>query len=409
MQNRGTGIFKYLRGDKGIWYIMMVLSLLSILAVYSASGLMAYRYQGGHTAYYVLKHVAILTAAWITMFVVHRIKYTRFAKMSKLLIWPVIFLLLYTLTVAAVNDASRWISIFGFTFQTSELAKVVLVVYMARVLTKYQPEIKESRSFWRIVWAPLVVCGLIFSENFSTAALLMLTCVVLMMVGGVSGKHLGALMGAGVLAAGILVSICLAVPEDSLPGRLATWKSRIEGFTSDSEEAYQVTQAKIAVATGGIIGKGPGNSTQRNFLPHPYSDYIYALIIEEYGMAVAIVVLFLYLWFLRRGISIARRCKGSFGSYVVLGMTFMLTLQALVNMGVAVDLLPVTGQPLPFLSMGGTSLLFTALAVGIVLSVSASVQEQEESEAMAPLRPKAASSLSRARILQPAAADGKPQ
>ncbi len=378
MQNRGTGIFRYLRGDKGIWYIMMFLSLLSILAVYSATGRMAYRYQDGHTAYYMLKHVAILAAAWVTMFVVHRVKYTRFARLSKLLIWPVIILLLYTLTVAAVNDASRWISIFGFTFQTSELAKVVLVVYLARTLTKYQPVIAEPRSFLRIVWAPLVVCGLIFSENFSTAALLMLTCVVLMMVGGIPGRYMGGLVGAFVAAAGIMVAVCLIVPEESLPGRLGTWKNRIESFASEDEEAYQVTQAKIAVAGGKIIGKGPGNSTQRNFLPHPYSDYIYALIIEEYGMAFAVAVLLLYLWFLRRGIIIARRCRGSFGSYMVLGLTFMLTLQALVNMGVAVDLLPVTGQPLPFLSMGGTSLLFTALAVGIILSVSASVQEESK-------------------------------
>lgn len=402
MQNQGTGIFKYLRGDKGIWCIMMILSFLSILAVYSATGRMAYRYQDGHTAYYMLKHAGILAAAWITMFIVHRIKYTHFAKLSKLMIGPVILLLLYTLTVAAVNDASRWISIFGVTFQTSELAKVVLVVYLARVLTKYQPEIKDIHSFWKIVWAPLVVCGLIFSENFSTAALLMLTCVVLMMVGGVSGRYLGGLVGTGVLAMGLVFAVCLAVPEESLPGRLATWKSRIEGFASDSEEAYQVTQAKIAVAGGKIIGKGPGNSTQRNFLPHPYSDYIYALIIEEYGMAFAVVVLLLYLWFLRRGISIARRCQGSFGSYMVLGLTFMLTLQALVNMGVAVDLLPVTGQPLPFLSMGGTSLLFTALSVGIILSVSASVQAQERQADSAV----ATASLRRASLGQEAGAGG---
>lgn len=358
---------------------MMILSLLSVLAVYSATGRMAHRYQDGHTAYYMLKHVAILAAAWVTMFAVHRVKYTRFARLSKLMIGPVILLLAYTLTVAAVNDASRWISIFGFTFQTSELAKVVLVVYLARVLTKYQPVIKEPRSFWKIAWAPLLVCGLIFSENFSTSALLMLTCFVLMVVGGLPGKYLWGMVGCGVLAGGVMLAVFALVPDEALAdkARLGTWKNRIEGFVEPGEEAYQVTQAKIAVAGGGLFGKGPGNSTQRNFLPHPYSDYIYALIIEEYGMVVGIGVLLLYLWFLRRGISIARACKGSFGSYMVLGLTFMLTLQALVNMGVAVDLLPVTGQPLPFLSMGGTSLLFTALAVGIILSVSASVQEQK--------------------------------
>lgn len=381
---QNKGIFRYLRGDKGIWYIMMILSFISILAVYSATGRMAYRYQDGNTAYYMLKHAGILLAAWGTMFVVHRIKYTHFARFSKLMLVPVILLLVYTLTVAAVNDASRWISILGFTFQTSELAKVVLVVYVARCLTKYQPVIKESRSFWRVVWAPLVVCGLIVSENFSTAALLMLTCFVLMLVGGLAARYLWRMAGVGVLAIGVMLTVFALVPEDSLAGkgRLATWKNRIDTFFEPEEEPYQVTQAKIAVAGGKVIGKGPGNSTQKNFLPHPYSDYIYALIIEEYGMVFGIGILLLYLWFLRRGISIARRCKGSFGSYMVLGLTFMLTLQALVNMGVAVDLLPVTGQPLPFLSMGGTSLLFTALAVGIILSVSASVQAREaEAEA----------------------------
>ncbi|MDE5574917.1 MAG: FtsW/RodA/SpoVE family cell cycle protein, partial [Bacteroidales bacterium] len=234
----------------------------------------------------------------------------------------------------------------------------------------------------KLLWAPLLGAALIFPENLSTAALLLVTCFVMMIVGGVAGRYIWSMVGAGVLFASLFLAMLLIVPAENLPGRSSTWKARVERFGGgESEESYQVTQSKIAIAGGRVFGKGPGNSTQRNFLPHPYSDYIYSLIIEEYGMFAGIGVLMLYLWFLMRGISIARRCKGSFGSYMVLGVTFMLTLQALINMGVAVDLLPVTGQPLPFLSMGGTSLFFTACGIGLILSVSAEVEKNELEEA----------------------------
>ena len=378
MTDKGTGIFKYLRGDKGIWCIMMILSFVSLAAVYSSTGRLAYLKQGGDTTYYMFKHLGILFSAWLIMYGVHRVRYTYFAKISLLMLWPVIGLLAFTLTVASVNDAARWIRLGPVTFQPSELAKLVLVVYMARQLTKYQPVIKERSSFVSLIWPPLLVAGLILPENLSTAALLLLTCFVMMLVGGVSNRYIFSMVGAGMLAVALMLIILTSVPADKLPGRFSTWKGRIERFGNEEEESYQVTQAKIAVAGGRLFGKGPGNSTQRNFLPHPYSDYIYALIIEEYGMVSGLGILLLYLWLLRRGISIARRCRGSFGSYMVLGITFMLVLQALINMGVAVDLLPVTGQPLPFLSMGGTSLWFTALGIGVVLSVSAAVEEEEQ-------------------------------
>lgn len=374
---------RYFRGDSGIWAIMLVLSVFSVAVVYSATGLLAYRFQGGHTAHYMLRHAGLLLGGWLIMFFFHRIKYTNFARGTIVFLVLVIMMLVYTLTLTEVNGANRWMRVLGFSFQPSELAKVVLVVFMARQLTKYQAEIKEPKTFWRLIWAPLVVGALIFFDNLSTAALLMLTCFVLMVVGGVSKKYVWGMVGAGVVGVLLLLGIFHFVPEEKLPGRFATWKNRIENFGAENPASgYQVTQAKIAVAGGKIFGKGPGNSTQRNFLPHPYSDYIYALIIEEYGMVAGLGILLLYLWFLRRGIGIARRCQGSFGSYLALGITFMLTVQAMVNMGVAVDLLPVTGQPLPFLSMGGTSVWFTAMAVGMLQSVAVSVKEKEAGEAL---------------------------
>lgn len=375
MSNKGTGIFKYLRGDKGIWTIVMILSCVSIAAVYSSTGRLAYLKQGGDTTYYMFKHLGILLAAWGIMYGVHRIRYTYFARFSLLMVWPVLALLAMTLTMATVNDAARWIKLGPVSFQPSELAKLVIVIFMARQLTKYQPVIKERGTLFRLLWAPLVGAALIFPENLSTSLLLLVTCFVMMIVGGVAGRYIWSMAAAGVLFVALFLSVLHFVPSENLPGRFSTWKARVERFGGEGEESYQVTQSKIAIAGGRVFGKGPGNSTQRNFLPHPYSDYIYSLIIEEYGMFAGIGVLMLYLWFLMRGISIARRCKGSFGSYMVLGVTFMLTLQALINMGVAVDLLPVTGQPLPFLSMGGTSLFFTACGIGLILSVSAEVEK----------------------------------
>lgn len=382
MKNSKTGIFKYFRGDKGIWYILLLLSIISVLAVYSSTGRLSYSSASGYSASYILKHIIILASSWLIVYWVHKIPYTFFAKVALFMILPTIALLLFTLFMEEVNGAHRWIGVGRFTFQPSELGKVILILFTARQLTKYQSVIKEKKTFLRLLWAPALVIGLIFPENLSTALLLSVSCFMLFVVGGVSSRYLWRLTAAGAAAAILLLAVFKFVPAENLPGRFGTWKNRIENFSGEeSQESYQVTQAKIAVAGGQLFGKGPGNSTQRNFLPHPYSDYIYALIIEEYGMFVGIGVMMLYLWMLFRAIRIARKCPGSFGSYIVLGLTFMLTLQAMVNMGVAVNLLPVTGQPLPFLSMGGTSLWITAFAFGVILSVSVSVQEKEEREA----------------------------
>lgn len=383
---------RYFKGDSGIWTVMVLLSLVSMAAIYSATGLLAYRYRSGHVAYYVLRHGGLLLVSWAVMFCFHRIKYTRFARLSVFAYPVVIVLLIYALTLGEINGANRWVRILGFSFQPSELAKVVLVAFLSRQLTVKQRVIAEKGTYWRLLIPAMLVIMLIFFDNLSTALLLTLTCFILMVVGGVPKKRLWGTVGAGMVALAVFFGILFLLPEEKLPGRgrFLTWKHRIENFAGKNADAennasnYQADQAKIAVAGGKIFGKGPGNSTQRNFVPHPYSDYVYALIIEEYGVIGALAILVLYLWLLRRGMNIAKRCKGLFGSCLVMGLTFMLTLQALVNMGVAVGFFPVTGQPLPFVSMGGTSGLFTGMALGMIQSVAVAVNEQEAGEAEAP-------------------------
>lgn len=377
------GIFKYLHGDMGIWLIVMLLSVFSILAVYSSTGTLAYRFQSGNTGYYVLKHALIMLFGWFLMYGAHLIPYNYYSRISQLLFIISVPLLLFTmLTGSDINGASRWMTlpIINLSFQTSDLAKLALVMYLARQLSKNKDKVNEPKTFFMILGSAALVCLLIFPENFSTSALLMTTSVVLMFFGGVNIRYMAGIAGAGIVAILILLTVFYTVPEESLPGRFSTWKNRIETFggAGDVDANYQAEQAKIAVASGGFFGKLPGNSTQRNYLPHPYSDYIYAIIIEEYGMLGGMIILMFYLWFFYRGIRIARACEGTFGSYLVLGICFILTLQALINMAVAVDLFPVTGQPLPLLSMGGTALWFTAIGIGIVLSVSVAVEKKGE-------------------------------
>lgn len=387
---------RYFPGDGKIWTIVGVLSAISILVVYNSTGMLAYRYQGGHTAYYVLKHTGMVLSGMLIMFIVSHIKYTYFSRIGQVLFLLAVPLLALTLAMPKVNDASRWLEIplIGVSFQTSDLAKLALIMYLARILAKKQPVIGEKATFYQVVWPPLLVCALIFPENLSTAVLLMTTSLCMMFFGGVKVRYLMGLMGVFVLGAGLLLATFYIVPKEHLPGRFATWKARIENFASDdidSDSNYQATQAKIAVANGGLVGQW-GNGTQRNFLPHPYSDYAYAMILEEGGMLVGVLVLLIYLWFIREGIRIARQCQGSFGCFLVLGVCFMLTLQALVNMGVAVNLLPVTGQILPFISMGGTAMWFNSFGLGLVLSVSAAVnrQKQEKGKGLADMEKAAA-------------------
>ncbi|MBC8489427.1 MAG: FtsW/RodA/SpoVE family cell cycle protein [Bacteroidetes bacterium] len=369
-----------IKGDKIIWLIVILLSVFSLLAVYSSTGTLAYKYQGGNTEYYMIKHFIILVFGFLLMYLAHLIKYTYFSRIFQIALYIAVPLLLLTLFFGInLNEARRVLPLpFGLTFQTSDLAKLTLIMYLARMLTKRQEVIKDFKSaFLPVVIPVLVICLLILPANFSTAAILFTTSLVLMFIGRVSLKHIFAMIGLGVVAILIMVMIAKAYP-DLLP-RVDTWISRIENFKNgNSEDNYQVDQAKIAIASGGIIGKMPGNSDQRNFLPHPYSDFIFAIIIEEYGLIGGILIIFLYMILLFRAVKIVTKCPRNFGAFLTIGVAFSLVFQAMINMAVAVNLLPVTGQTLPLISMGGTSLWFTSISIGIILSVSKEIENKQE-------------------------------
>ncbi|MCC7333198.1 MAG: FtsW/RodA/SpoVE family cell cycle protein [Flavobacteriales bacterium] len=367
-------IFRYIKGDKGIWVVVFLLSVFSILAVYSSIVTLAYKYQGGDTFFYLFKHAIILGIGLFLMIIAHNLKFKYYSRISQIaLILAIPLLVLTMITGANINEASRWlvIPVINQTFQTSDLAKLALIMYLARFLSKHQDNIGSFKEAFLPVIIPVgIVCLLILPSNFSTAAMLFVTCLIIMFIGRISIKYILAVIGLGIVTLFIGLLIGKFYP-DVLP-RLGTWQKRIEAYQGEgSKDAnYQSEQAKIAIATGGVIGKGPGGSTQRNFLPHPYSDFIYAIIIEEYGMVGGVIIIFLYLVLFYRGIRIASKSEQTFGSLLAIGLSFSLVFQALINMAVAVSLFPVTGQPLPLVSMGGTSIWFTCLAIGIILSVS---------------------------------------
>ncbi len=376
-------LFSYLKGDKVIWAIMFLLSLISILVVYSAIVTLAHKFKQGNTEWYLIRHFVIIVCGFGIAYAFHRIKYTVFSKVAQVGFFLCIPLLLYTLFAGvSAGGAMRWIEIpgLGLTFQSSDIAKLMLIIYVARVLAVKGNELKDFKSVIRYLLIPIgVVCILILPANFSTAALLFFNCLLLMFLGGINLKIILKIAGICTLIASLFLSWIWFAPE-SIPGdRGTTWKSRLEAFSSgDSKSNYQSDQAKIAIATGGVIGKGPGNSTQRAFLPQASSDFIYAIIIEEYGLLTGFAMLFLFMILLYRGVKIMRDNEKPFGSFMAIGLTFSLVFQALVNMAVAVNLFPVTGQPLPLVSMGGTSIWFTMISIGIILSVSRSIEDKTE-------------------------------
>lgn len=376
-------LFNYLRGDKVIWAIMFLLSMLSVLVVYSAVVTLAHKFKQGNSEYYLIKHFIIIALGFGIAYMFHKIKYTVFSKVAQVGFILSIPLLVYTLLKGvSAGEASRWLEIpgLGLTFQSSDIAKLMLIIYVARIIALKGKELTDLKSVSRHLLLPVgVTCALILPANFSTAALLFFNCLLLMFIGGINIKIILKILGICVLTATILISWIWFSPETFPLKRAATWRARIENFGSgDAQSNYQSEQAKIAIATGGIIGKGPGNSTQRAFLPQASSDFIYAIIIEEYGLLIGFVLLFLYMILLFRGIKILRDNDKPFGGLVAVGLTFSLVFQALVNMAVAVNLFPVTGQPLPLLSMGGTSIWFTMIALGIILSVSRSIEDKGE-------------------------------
>lgn len=370
---------KYLKGDKIIWIAIFLLSIFSLLAVYSSSGTLAYRYQSGNTMHYILKHAAFLSIGLVIIFIVHLVPIKYFSGFAQMFIYITIPLLLITLLMGvSLNQATRWFTVPGtsITFQTSDFAKLALIMYVAKLLSQKQDKIRDFKKGFIPVVAPIIiVCMLILPANFSTAAILFTTCMMLLFIGRVKLRHLLALIGVGIVAVALFILVALAIGKE---GRIETWKNRIENYASgESDDNFQAEQAKIAIATGGIKGKGPGNSTQRYFLPHPYSDFIYAIVAEEYGLAGAIILLFMYLYLLYRTGVIVRKSERTFPAFLAVGLSMMIVFQAMINMAVAVNLLPVTGQTLPLVSMGGSSLLFTSTSLGMILSVSRTTQNNE--------------------------------
>jgi cell division protein FtsW len=378
-------IRKYIGGDRIIWAVIIVLSLYSLLSVYSTSGILVFRNPGSSPTYYVFRHGILLMAGLFMVYLTHLVPYRYFSRLSQLLMIIVIPLLIVTFFFGEdVNQATRRLQVplLGFTFQTSDLAKLALIVYVARVLSHKQNDIKDLKKAFLPIMVPVgIICVLIMPEDLSTALILMATCVILMYIGRIKMSYLLLLCVAGIFVISLYAGISLLTQKEN---RAPTWWSRVESHFDKETESYQVEQAKIAVASGGILGKFPGNSTQRNFLPHSYSDYIYAVIIEEYGLLLGgIPILLMYLILLYRAGVLVRKSTRTFPAFLAVGLTLGLVLQAMVHMAVAVDLLPVTGQPLPLVSMGGTSRIITCISLGIILSVSKGIIEQQRLESEA--------------------------
>ncbi|HET6254338.1 MAG TPA: FtsW/RodA/SpoVE family cell cycle protein [Puia sp.] len=389
------------RGDKVIWTAVFLLAIVSLLVVYSSTGLLAYKMYKGDTEIYLFKQFAFIVVGVAIIYFAHQVNYTLYSRVAKILFLISIPLLLYTLFFGVkLNEGSRWIRlpIINMTFQTSDLAKLALFMYLSRLLSKKQDVIKDFRSGFIPVITPVaIICILIAPANLSTALLIGATSLMLLFIGRVSAKHLLLTIAVALIPVIILVGAAMvrhssnggATEKPRTEGhsglfvRVDTWISRVETFIygggDNGDNNYQTNQAKIAIAKGGIFGLGPGNSQQRNFLPHPYSDFIYAIIIEEYGLVGGVFIMLIYLVFLLRSIRIFRRCPFAFGAFLALGLSFTLVIQALANMAVNVNLFPVTGVTLPLVSMGGSSFLFTCLAIGIILSVARNVEQLEGS------------------------------
>jgi cell division protein FtsW len=376
LQGVAGHILSNLKGDRWIWLIVILLSVISLLAVYSSTGTLAYK-RGVGAESILMKHLAMVIGGIALMYISHRLDYRYYAGISKILMVITIPLLLYTLLFGNhVNDASRWIAIpgTGLTFQTSDLAKLALITYLARTLSRKQENIKDvKQSFIPIMGSVCVVFILIALANLSTALMLFGVSILLLIIGRISIKQIAVVCLAGaVLLSGVIF----------LGPRRKTYVSRINSFMhpekANKDKSFQSDHSKIAIATGGVLGKGPGNSTERNYLPHPYSDFIYATIVEEYGLVGGFALVGIYLFLLYRCIKIVTKAPKAFGALLAAGLSFSLTIQAFANMAVAVGLGPVTGVPLPLVSMGGTSILFTSIAFGIILSVSRDIDEPKK-------------------------------
>jgi cell division protein FtsW len=358
-------IERNVKGDPIIWAIIFLLSIISILVVYSAVGSLAYTRMEGNTEYYLVKHSMLVVLSLVCMWFAHKINYKYYSGLSKLALWISVPLLIVTFFLGSnLNEASRWLTIpiINQSFQPSDFAKLALIANLASMLAKRQANIEDFKESFIpvLIWSG-AICGLIALTNLSTAVILFSTCMLIMFIGRVPMKYLLTLVVVGVFC----VTLGLRLGQ-----RLETAIVRVTDFMDPAKLPDQAQQAFIAIASGGIMGSGPGQSSHADFIPHAYSDFIYAVIIEEYGMLGAVFILLLYLALLYRGLIIVARSDRAFGGLLSAGLSFSLVIQAMINMGVAVGLGPITGQPLPLLSMGGTSLLFTGISLGIILSVS---------------------------------------
>ncbi len=371
-------IFQYIQGDKAIWAVVALLGVFSFLPVFSASSNLAYLYGDGSTFPYLAKHFAHLVLGFLILYGVHKIPYNYFRGLSLIALPIVVILLIITMAEGTTIDgsnASRWIRIplVGVTFQTSTLAGVVLLTYVARYLSKIKDKVISFKESLVPLWLPVFgVLALILPANFSTTAIIFAMIVMLVFIGGYPIKYLGIILGAGLVFLTLFVLTAKAFP-DVFPNRVDTWINRVENFadSQDTDADYQIEKAKIAIASGGITGLGPGKSIQKNFLPQSSSDFIYAIIVEEFGIVGGIFLMVIYLFLLFRLVIVAHKSTSTFGKLLVIGVGLPIVFQAMINMAVAVELFPVTGQTLPLISSGGTSIWMTCLAVGMVLSVSA--------------------------------------
>ena len=392
------------RGDKYIWSIVVLLAITSLLVVYSATGTLAYKYYDGNTSVYLFKQLAFIVIGVLVVYFMHRVNYIIYSRISLWLYIISIPLLVYTLFFGVeVNDASRWIKlpVLNLTIQTSDLARLALFMYLSRQLSRKQNDIKDFRKgFLPLIIPVAIICVLIMPANLSTALLTGLTSLLLMFIGRVSLKHILLVLSIAAIPVLLIVAIAVSTYDGSnnawstsktsfattlnSMGRFGTWVQRVQDFiyAKDEDIPYQVQQQNIAIANGGVLfGLGPGNSKQRNYLPQAYNDSIYPIIIEEYGLLGGLFIIFLYLVFLFRCIRVFRKCPYAFGAFLALGLSFTLVIQALANMAVGVNLIPVTGVTLPLVSMGGSSFLFTCASIGIILSVARNIEVQPQEEA----------------------------
>lgn len=385
-----NAIFKNIKGDRALWAVVALLALFSFLPVYSASSNLAYLYGDGNTLKFLIKHASHLFLGFAIIYGVHKMPYHYFKGLSIIMLPIVLFFLIYTLaqgtTIGGAN-ASRWMRVpfVGIKFQTSTLASVVLMIYVARYLSRIKDKVVTFKETVVPLWIPVfLIVGLILPANFSTAAIIFSMVLMLCFLGGYPWKYLLGIVGVGLLSLTMFILAAKAFPN-AFPNRVDTWVKRIENFTSGekSEANYQIERAKIAIASGGVVGVGAGKSVMKNLLPQSSSDFIYAIIVEEYGLIGALSLLFLYLLLLFRIVIVAHKADTIFGKLLAIGVGLPIVFQALINMAVAVELFPVTGQTLPLISSGGTSIWMTCLAIGIVLSVSTKreeILEQKEKE-----------------------------